>query len=35
MKKEVREIALELILKVEKQGSYSHLLINDALKNKI
>lgn len=32
MKKEVREIALELILKVEKQGSYSHLLINDALK---
>ncbi len=32
MKKEVREIALELIEKVEKQGSYSHLLINDALK---
>ncbi|WP_088816260.1 MULTISPECIES: 16S rRNA (cytosine(967)-C(5))-methyltransferase RsmB [Listeria] len=32
MKKEVREIALELIEKVENQGSYSHLLINDALK---
>lgn len=30
----VRELALELLLKIEKNQSFSHLLINDALKNK-
>lgn len=32
MKKTTRELALELLLKIEKQGSYSHLLINETLK---
>ncbi|WP_240031730.1 hypothetical protein, partial [Listeria monocytogenes] len=30
--KTVRAIALELIIKIENNQSYSHLLINDALK---
>ncbi|WP_163653916.1 16S rRNA (cytosine(967)-C(5))-methyltransferase RsmB [Listeria sp. PSOL-1] len=34
MKPTIRGLALDTILKIEKSGSYSHLLINDALKNK-
>ena len=29
--KNVREVALELLLRVEKSGSYSHLLINQVI----